>query len=304
MWRNDVKDFLSKKKTTYNLEPLTISFEVKETKETLLIQLDRPDLLFGITFLLVPKSNTNLEGKHILHPITKEDIPIFLDDICEPHLGIPAHHNKDYDFATLNKIPIRQVVMPVNASLDSNKPRKDKEWSYRQNVVLIVEHWSENKYLYIDYKKHNWKCFISGGVEENETFKEAAIRELKEESGFYSIKDIEELPFKMANVFYAAHKDVNRYSTVTAFYIKLKNSNCLALSQKEKEEHEVKWSNKENLYEILQNGFTDQIWLLKQYFKEIKAYTGRGKMIYSDFLNDIESPTKAAKKVADYFKAQ
>ncbi len=66
----------------------------------------------------------------------------------------------------------------------------------------------------------------------------------------------------------------------------------------------VKWSNKENLYEILQNGFTDQIWLLKQYFKEIKAYTGRGKMIYSDFLNDIESPTKAAKKVADYFKAQ
>ena len=66
----------------------------------------------------------------------------------------------------------------------------------------------------------------------------------------------------------------------------------------------MKWSNKENLYEILQNGFTDQIWLLKQYFKEIKAYTGRGKMIYSDFLNDIESPTKAAKKVADYFKAQ
>jgi len=139
-------------------------------------------------------------------------------------------------------------------------------------------------------------------VEENETAKKAAIRELKEESGYYNIKVIKELPYKMANVFYAAHKGVNRYSIVTSFYIELENDSCLELEQNEKEEHKVKWNNKKTLYEILQNGFTDQIWLLKQQLGEIKAYTGRGKIINSSFLNDIENPIEAVAKVKDYFK--
>lgn len=106
----------------------------------------------------------------------------------------------------------------------------------------------------------------------------------------------------MANVFYAAHKGVNRYSIVTSFYIELENDSCLELEQNEKEEHKVKWNNKKTLYEILQNGFTDQIWLLKQQLGEIKAYTGRGKIINSSFLNDIENPIEAVAKVKDYFK--
>lgn len=302
MWRNDVKDFMNGKKYLCHLEKLELNFKVKDTSDVISAKLDRPDLIFGITFLLVPKSYSKLEEKYVIHPITKEEVPIYLGNVKEPHLGIPAHNDEDYEFAIANNVPIRQIIMPVNASLDDNKPREDKEWSYRQNVVLIVEHWDENKYLYIEYKKQNWQCFISGGVEENETSKEAAIRELKEESGFYNIRKIEEMPFKMANVFYAAHKGVNRYSNVTSFYIKLENSANLGLNQKEKEEHDVKWGSKEELYEILKKGFTDQIWLLKQHLGEMKAYTGRGKIINSDFLNDLEEPTKAAQKVIDYFK--
>ncbi len=302
MWRNDVKDFMNGKKLSDNLELLEIDLKVKDTNDTLTVKLNRPDLIFGVTFLLVPEDSISLNGKYAIHPITKETIPIFLANVKEPHFGISAHNDKDYEFALAHKLPIKQVIMPVNASLDDNKPREDKEWSYRENVVLIVEHWSEHKYLYIDYKKQNWKCFISGGVEKMETAKEAAIRELKEESGFYNIKKIEEMPFKMANVFYAAHKGVNRYSNVTAFYIKLENGEHSEIEKKEQEEHDVKWSSKEELYEILKNGFTDQIWLLKQHLGEIKAYTGMGKMINSEFLNDLENPKEATIKVIDYLK--
>lgn len=302
MWRNDVKDFMNGKSFSYDIEELTINLEVKDSKDTISVKLPRPDLVFGATYVIVPQNNTNLQDRKAIHPITKEEIPIFVRDINEPHLGIPAHSNEDYEFATTNNLPIKQVVMPVNASLDDNKPRKDKEWSYRQNVVLIVKHWEEDKYLYIDYKKQSWKCFISGGIEEGESAKEAAVRELKEESGFYNIKVIKEMPFQMANVFYAAHKGVNRYSTVTSFYIELENSDSIELSQTEKDEHDVKWASKEELYDILKNGFTDQIWLLKSYLGEIKAYTGRGKLINSDFLNDIEDPYEAAQKIKDYFQ--
>ena len=302
MWRNDVKDFMNGNVFLYEFPEFVIKLGIKELDDFINVKLKRPDLIFGVSFLLVPKSYKHLKEKYAIHPVTGEEIPIFLSDIDEAHLGIPAHNDDDFLFAINNKLPIKQVVMPVNASLDDNKPRSDKDWVKRENVVLIVKHWSEDKFLYIDYKKQNWKCFISGGIEENETPLEAAVRELKEESGFYNIKLIEEMPFKMANVFYAAHKGVNRYSLVTSFYIELENDQYCEISQSEKDEHDIKWESKDKLYEILKNGFTDQIWLLKQHLGEIKAYIGRGKMINSEFLNDLEDYDEINEKVYKYFE--
>lgn len=300
MWRNDVKDFMNKVKPNILYKDIEISFNIKDSEDSLKIKLNRPDLIYGITYILVPKSMENLSNKIAIHPLTKEELPIIVEDVVEPVLGIPAHIEEDYLYAIKNNIKIKQVIMPVNASLDENKPREDKEWKYRNNVVLIVKHWEENKYLYIDYKHQNWKCFISGGVDEGETSRAATIRELKEESGYTSIKNIEELPFKMANVFYAAHKGVNRYSTVTSFYIELADDTKNIISAEEQDEHEVKWATKEELYEILKNGFTDQIWLLKQHSNEISAYTGRGKYINSDILNDLENQEEAVNKICNY----
>lgn len=302
MWRNDVKDFMNGNVFLYEFPEFVIKLGIKELDDFINVKLKRPDLIFGVSFLLVPKSFKHLKDKYAIHPITGEEIPIFLSDIDEAHLGIPAHNDDDFLFAINNKLPIKQVVMPVNASLDDNKPRSDKDWVKRENVVLIVKHFSEDKFLYIDYKKQNWKCFISGGIEENETPLEAAVRELKEESGFYNIKSIEEMPFKMANVFYAAHKGVNRYSLVTSFYIELENDEACEISQREKDEHDIKWESKDKLYQILKNGFTDQIWLLKQQLGEIKAYTGRGKMINSEFLNDLEDYDEITQNVCKYFE--
>ncbi len=304
MWRNDVKDFMNGKVLDVNPKKVDVEVKIAESEEVLNITLDKPYLIFGITFVLVPKKLNALEGKMAIHPITKKLLPIFVSDVDNPCFGIPAHVDGDYEFALRNNLPIKQVIMPVNASLDDNKPRDDKEWSIRKNVVLIVKHWEEEKYLYIEYKKQNWKCFISGGVEENETPRDAAIRELKEESGYFNILKIEEMPFQMANVFYAAHKGVNRYSTVTSFYIELANGEQNDIDAEEKAEHESKWETKEKLFDILKEGFTDQIWLLKQLTHDIGAYTGMGKLINSEFLNDLEELDKASEEVINYFKKE
>ena len=302
MWRNDVKDFMNNKNIENHTKEIELPFEVEEA-EKIYVKLDRPDLIFGITYLIVPKIlEEKYKEKMAIHPLTKEKLPIFFKNVKKCKIGVPAHVEEDYEFAIKKDLPIKQVIMPVNASLDENKPREDKPWKHRNNVVLIVKHWQEDKYLYIDYNKQNWKCFISGGVEENETFKEAAIRELKEESGYYDIKIIKEMPFKMANVFYAAHKGINRYSLVTSFYIELNSLKKEEISEIEKEEHTIKWEEKEKLYEILKNGFTDQIWLLKQLLGDIGAYTGNGKIINSDFLNDFEDREEAINKITEYLK--
>lgn len=299
MWRNDVKDFMNGKILDVNVDKVKINVQIKDGK-LLEVELDKPYLIFGVTFVVVPDSLKELEGSKAIISISNEEVPIVVGDVEVPRVGIPAHIVKDYDIAIKYNLPIKQVVMPVNASLDDNKPRDDKEWVRRNNVVLIVKHWSEDKFLYIEYKKQDWKCFISGGVDEGENFMDAAIRELREESGYINIKTIEEINMKMANVFYAAHKGVNRYSTVTSFYIELSDGEQNSITEEEISEHEVKWETKENLYEILKKGFTDQIWLLKQHFHEIGAYTGMGKMINSKFLNDLEDFEKASKLVIDH----
>ena len=81
MWRNDVKDFMNGKKNLCNLEVLEIVLEVKDTSDIISVKLDRPDLIFGITFILTPKGCIHLDGKYIIHPITKEEIPIFLEKL-------------------------------------------------------------------------------------------------------------------------------------------------------------------------------------------------------------------------------
>ncbi|MDE5888717.1 MAG: NUDIX domain-containing protein [Bacilli bacterium] len=302
MWRNDVKDFMTKVSHKIVYKEIELVFSIKDSNETLKIKLNRPDLIYGITYILVPLNKKDLQEKVAIHPLTKDEIRIIVEDINEAKVGIPAHIEEDYIYAVKNNLPIKQVIMPVNASLDENKPREDKEWIHRENIVLIVKHWSKNKYMYIEYKHQDWKCFISGGVEEGESFKNAAIRELKEESGYTDIKSIEELPFKMANVFYAAHKGVNRYSPVTAFYIELASTARVIMSEEEQNEHSVKWASKEELYEILKNGFTDQIWLLKQYFNEINAYTGQGKYINSDIINNLENQATATTEICKYLE--
>lgn len=299
MWRNDVKDFMNGKILDVDIQKIKIDVQVKNSK-SLEVELKKPYLIFGVTFVVVPESLKELDGKTAKIPLSNEEVPIIALKVDAPRACVPAHVEEDFKIAIEKNLPIKQVIMPVNASLDDNKPRDDKEWVKRNNVVLIVKHWSEEKYLYIEYKKQDWKCFISGGVDDGEDFMDAAIRELREESGYINIKTIEEINMKMANVFYAAHKGVNRYSTVTSFYIELRDGEQISISDAERCEHVVKWETKDNLYEILKKGFTDQIWLLKQHFHEIGAYTGMGKLINSNFLNDLEDLDEASKIVIDH----
>jgi 8-oxo-dGTP pyrophosphatase MutT (NUDIX family) len=300
-WRNDVKDYLYNNIKIKHTRPVIIKFLIKEINEYIEIKTNRPDLIYGVTYLLLPKSYKNrYEGLTIINPISNEGVYLYFSNIRNPKMGIPAHNNADYTFALKHTLPMRQVIMPVNASLDDNKPRDDKEWVFRNNVVLVVKHWREDKYLYIDYNNQKWKCLIQGGIEEGETIEEASIRELEEESGYYDIKGIRRLPFKMANVFYAAHKGVNRYSIVDGCYIELKSGKQKAIDEKEKEEHTAKWATKEELFEVLKNGFNDQIWLTKQALNEVKAYTGHGKMINSEFINEIEDREEAMNGIIEY----
>ena len=61
-------------------------------------------------------------GRTVTNPVTGEQIPMFVSDYVLMEYGtgaimaVPAHDQRDYDFAKAFDLPIRQVVAPAQGN--------------------------------------------------------------------------------------------------------------------------------------------------------------------------------------------
>ena len=120
----------------------------------------RADTLFGVTFLVVSAQHPRLmdlvtekqkrdvekllkkikntkeedfellekegvfTGSYALHPITKEEIPVWAGNFVLADYGsgmvmaVPSHDQRDFEFAKKYKIPVKIVIQPENGKLD------------------------------------------------------------------------------------------------------------------------------------------------------------------------------------------
>lgn len=192
------------------------------------------------------KTGVELQGVKALHPATGAEIPVFISDYVIATYGtgcvmaVPAHDDRDFEFAQKYNLEIKQVIAPFFIDKD-NVPREGKEWSPRKNVQAIVKHPTEEKIIQLHWKQVPWKTFVIGGVEEGESYEEAIIREVKEETGYKNFKKIEKLGWQMESHFYAGHKDINRQAFTQVFVIELADLDKEGLSKEENEKHSVAW---------------------------------------------------------------
>ena len=83
----------------------------------------RVDTLFGVTFLALapdyPQAN-ELTGMRAMHPMTGRLLPIYIADyVFAEHgtgavMGVPAHDDRDFQFAQAHGIEVVKVVRPVD----------------------------------------------------------------------------------------------------------------------------------------------------------------------------------------------
>jgi leucyl-tRNA synthetase len=126
-------------------EGLEVDFLIKDSTEKLKIFTTRPDTLFGVTFMcLAPEhplaerlveDNDELErlkskygkedekvgiftGHYAINPLNNEEVPIYVANFVIMEYGtgaimsVPAHDQRDYDFAKKYDIPIKVVIVP------------------------------------------------------------------------------------------------------------------------------------------------------------------------------------------------
>ena len=144
----------------------TIYFDIKDFGEKLEVFTTRPDTLFGVTFMAIaPEHPLALElakganheeevkkfvekyttmstgernivdekegvftGGYAIHPLTKEEIPIYIANYILWGYGtgaimaVPAHDERDFEFANKYNIPIKPVIKPTK-----------EEWNFKEN---------------------------------------------------------------------------------------------------------------------------------------------------------------------------
>jgi leucyl-tRNA synthetase len=198
------------------------------------------------------KTGVQLQGILATHPATGESIPVFIADYALARYGtgcvmaVPAHDERDFEFATKYNLPIKQVIRPIR--IDSNNPPQiGKKDVYRTNVHAFVRNPKDNTYLCLKWKKFDWNTFIIGGVEENEDVIEAAKREVREETGYKNIKFIKSLGESVEAHYFAAHKDENRISISIPVLFELIDEEREEVTQEELAQMEPYWSTLETV---------------------------------------------------------
>lgn len=251
------------------------------------------------------KTGVQLKGLFAINPANGEKVPVWIADYVLAAYGtgavmaVPAHDQRDFLFAKKYKLPIREVVRPY--VIDKiNTPVPDKEFIVRTNVHAIVFDPKTKKYLILRNKKFNWDTVIIGGVEEGEDFIEAAMREIREETGYQNVKFKRALGFPVQAAYFAKHKDQNRMAIATALYFEIVDHEQVDVStDAENDGNEIIWVTKEELVPGKMVNSELPYWLQRLEEKEESAYLGDGVLVNSDDFNGLSS--EEAKKAITVF---
>ena len=246
-------------------------------------------------------------GAYAINPVNGNKLPIWISDYVLSSYGtgaimaVPAHDQRDYEFAKKFNLPIIQVIAPYTLGVGNDTPHPDLETVERYNVLVIVKHWNKDAYIALKWNTADWKSFVIGGIEDGESAEEAAIREVKEETGYCNIKTVKAFPLRMDNYVYAPHKKINRYAKITPVYIELADEKQIPTLETETKNHSFSWINAEDIENYI--NLENNLFAYRLLGKEDSAFTdtNSGVLINSGFLNGL-SVKEAQEKMISWLE--
>lgn len=95
-------------------------------------------------------------GTYVINPINKERVPIYVGDYVLMNygtgavMGVPAHDQRDFEFAKTFDIAIRPVIIPKNAEREVIEDIKANKYAYTEPGIMLASEYPVAKELKID----------------------------------------------------------------------------------------------------------------------------------------------------------
>ncbi len=187
------------------------------------------------------KTGVVLDGLTATNPATKESIPVYVADYVLASYGtgavmaVPAHDERDYEFAKKYNLPIRYVIDPITGEEQVDPKHKEK-------IVAVVEH--NGKVLTINWPKElGGRLLVGGTVNEGEDPAITASREIGEETGYKELELIERADEKVHHSYFAFSKNQATLAHTTILHFKLASDTQSEqeLEEDEKGKFTVEW---------------------------------------------------------------
>lgn len=260
-------------------EGAEVEFKVDGKQSVITVFTTRPDTLFGATFLVlapehalvaglvtdetkdavtayidqaVKKSEIERQsegkektgvftGSYAINPVNGAKVPIWIADYVLSGYGtgaimaVPAHDERDYEFAVKFKLPIERVVVEdfgtvLPDPVDVTGP-----------VVIGYDPRTKEYMSLINKNVNDMRWLVAGGLNDGETYEEAAARELKEEAGFDGYEELIQLGEPTNSYYFNPNKQSNRRSYSFMYVAILDKTKQGEQAQEENENYEVSW---------------------------------------------------------------